>query len=176
MNEFAARHSDLVQGLVLVDPAYYMKPLDMQNLIEKLRAEPAAAPQTVTSFIDAAYAPQTPLWLKMWHQLRAWGVKPTVLIETFTQLADYLGPSGAEYLGKAKARAKVVPRLVVCASPNSVEVEKEAGLNEKYDRVEVLEAGHFLHKVDPDGFNTILISWLEHWGFLSNATSESFMA
>lgn len=171
--ELSAQHPELVKAQVLVDPAYYMTPPVMEELIQKFRQDPEASLQIATTFWEGAYTPETPAWLKMWHQLRGWGVEKRILIDSFTQLADYLGQSGAGYLKSVKTRAKAMPRLVVAASPNSVAIERAAAFNETYDRIEILEAGHFIHKVDPNGFNDILENWLGHWGYLSNTSASA---
>lgn len=171
--EFAVEHPELVRGLVLIDPSYFFGPADFGNLTEQLQHIPDNAPQLATAWLDntGVYPPGTPEWLPMWHKLRAWGVEPRVVGETFVQMVEYVGASGSAYLGKLKAKLKAVPRLVVAANPSSLGVEKEAGLNGTYDRVEVLQVGHWLHKADPNGFNALLESWLRQWGYLSTGTA-----
>ncbi|KAH6659632.1 Alpha/Beta hydrolase protein [Truncatella angustata] len=166
-SELAARHPELVRGLVLVDPSYFMTPTLMTSLAEQLRRDPADAPQLSTAWLEnAGVYLSAPDWLPIWNKVRAWGIEPRVVGETCLGLIERLGASGSTYLKSVKATKDPIPRLVVAASPGGIDVEKEAGVDETYDRVELLQAGHWLHKVNPEGFNALLESWLRQWGYL----------
>uniref|UniRef100_L7JBB6 Alpha/beta hydrolase n=1 Tax=Pyricularia oryzae (strain P131) TaxID=1143193 RepID=L7JBB6_PYRO1 len=127
-------------------------------------AGPEGAALATTDFWDAVglLSEDAPVWVRPWQQRRTWAVEGRVVMDTFLQLGDHLGPSGVEYLRRTRGRGegRVIPRFVTCAVDSSVEMEREAGLDARVDRVEVVPGGHFHHVVSPDKFNALLKEWL----------------
>ncbi|KAI6553039.1 hypothetical protein MCOR03_008094 [Pyricularia oryzae] len=163
-NELALRHPALVRGVVSVDGGAYMTPDDIQHVSQLLRAAgPQGAALATTDFWDAVglLSEDAPVWVRPWQQRRTWAVEGRVVMDTFLQLGDHLGPSGVEYLRRTRGRGegRVIPRFVTCAVDSSVEMEREAGLDARVDRVEVVPGGHFHHVVSPDKFNALLKEW-----------------
>ncbi|KAK8073257.1 hypothetical protein PG994_004156 [Apiospora phragmitis] len=194
-HQLAQRHGYLVRGTVLVDAAYTMTPPMMDHVVARLDAAdpPDRAAVAATDFFSASglYAADhgTPAWLAPAHQRRAWVVAPRVVVETFKQLRAHLGESGAAYRTRTTTitpggdgggggedsnnkRKIMVPRLVTCAVESSAEIERQAGMDERVDRVEVIPAGHLHHIIEPDRFNGVLKEWLvaRQWVKQTNGT------
>lgn len=167
-NEIAFRHPEYVRGVVLVDPAYEMTAEALDQFNQHLKKDIKKSPQVVTDLWDKAnlYPANTPVWLKPWQRRRTWGMNPRVVAASFDQLASYLGQSGVEYLNRTKQRD--IPRLVTCALNTSVEIELEAGIDELFDTVELVPAGHWHFMVEASQFNTILQDWLAKRRFISH--------
>lgn len=165
-NELAVRHPELIRGVVLVDPAYYMTPPAMETVMQLLRGNPNAVPQTVTSFWDSAnlYPADTPAWLKPWQRRRTWAMDPIVIAASFEQMQAHLGQSGVHYLRRMKIRD--IPRLVTCALHDSAIIETDAGVDKNLDWVEVFPEGHWHHIVAHGRFNALLERWLGEKGML----------
>lgn len=168
-NEIAFRFPEYVRGVVLVDPAYEMTVEALDHVKQLLMEDIEKHPQTVTDFWDEAnvYPPDSPRWLKAWQKRRTWGTDPRVITAVFDEMASYLGQSGVEYLSRTKKRD--IPRLVTCALNTSVEIELGAGIDNSFDRVELVPAGHFHFIVEADKFNSILKDWLAEWHFLGSS-------
>ncbi|TLS22037.1 uncharacterized protein PpBr36_09534 [Pyricularia pennisetigena] len=163
VNELALRHPHLIRGIVSVDSAAYMTPDTMQQITQALRAAgPGGAAVAATDLWDAGglLPKDAPVWVRPWQQRRAWAVEGRVVTDTFAQLAEHLGPGGVEYLRRTRGtEGRTIPRLVTCAVDGSAEIEREAGLDARLDRVEVVPGGHFHHVLSPDRFNALLKEW-----------------
>jgi pimeloyl-ACP methyl ester carboxylesterase len=166
--ELAFRHPELVRGAVLVDSSYYMTPSAMEYVTQLFKGNLFEVPQKVTSFWDSAnlYPANTPAWLKPWQQRRAWAMDPLIISATFEQMQAHLGQSGVDYLRRTKIRD--IPRLVTCALDDSAIVERDAGVDENLDWVEVIPEGHFHHIVSHDRYNALLERWLREKGMLAS--------
>ncbi|KAL6850825.1 hypothetical protein ACO1O0_007951 [Amphichorda felina] len=160
--ELAASRPDLVRGTVLVDPSYYMTPGAIFRAIDFMKPNFQVG---WAAYFGSLYPPGTPDWIKEWHKLRAWAMETSVAMSTLEQMGENLGPSGAAYLRQKKME---IPRLVVAASNTSLDIEKEAGIDEKFDTIEAIETTHWVMKSEPEKFNAVLETWLKAQGFTEN--------
>ncbi|KAK9378613.1 Alpha/Beta hydrolase protein [Kockiozyma suomiensis] len=167
-NEICFRYPEYVRGVVLVDPAYEMPVKDLDYVTQLLTKDIENCPLAASNFLDSdnIFPPQTPVWLRPWLKRKILGDDPRVVASTFMQMASYLGQSESEYLKKTKKRD--FPRLVTCALETSVDIERQAGLDNSFDRVELIPAGHFHFIVEADRFNAILQDWLRQNGFIGS--------
>lgn len=165
--ELALQHGHLVRGVVMVDAAHSLTPAAMAMIISLVEgAESGYEGVAATDFFAMAGlypADKTPAWLLPFHQRRAWAMQGRVVANTFKQMRDYLGESGAVYLKRTQQQSpggEKIPQLITTAAEASLEMEREGGFDEKWDRLELIPAGHFHHIVDPESFNRVLKSWL----------------
>jgi hypothetical protein len=47
-----------------------------------------------------------------------------------------------------------------------IEVEKEAGIDPKFDKIRLIQVGHWIMQTAPKEFNTLLEDWMKQWGWL----------
>jgi pimeloyl-ACP methyl ester carboxylesterase len=160
VTELVSSYPELIRGHVLVDPSYILGP-DAASLIPALEED---FDGMIADYFVAAYTPGTPSFIIDWHQLRAWTADEDTMIAVFAQLIEYQGPSGAEFLKTKKVAG--IPRLVTMAAPASLEIEEEAGIDEKFDHVELIEVGHWIMQTGSEHFNTVLGNWLKQWGWV----------
>ncbi|OJD36828.1 alpha beta hydrolase [Diplodia corticola] len=166
-----------VCGLILVDAAYYLDASAVVGLLAAMREKDAdRAAETVAQMMQTGglYNERTPEWLKTWHQLRMWGLRPDVVATVAEELYGREDSAGLwenahGYLrkGLGAEREDGVPRLAVVSDDWKVDVEGKIGLHlARGDKVEVMKEGHWLHQQDAERFNEIVKGWLEERGFL----------
>ncbi|SPJ90580.1 uncharacterized protein FTOL_13335 [Fusarium torulosum] len=161
VTELVAAYPELVQGHVLVDPAYIMTPNTIGALVPALEQN---FDSTTVKFFNSAYTTGTPDYIPEWHKLRAWGADKQTMVAAFKQMGTCLGPSGAEYLKSKKVEG--TPRLAVHSTEAGIEVEKEAGIDPKFDKIRLIQVGHWIMQTAPKEFNTLLEDWMKQWGWL----------
>ena len=166
VTELVSSYPDLVQGHVVVDPAYTLVPEDVGSLIPALKED---FDTTVAEFFSAVYTPGTPDFIPQWHKLRSWSADEEIMITVVEQMVEYHGPGGAEFLKTKKVPG--VPRLVTVATEAGIVVEKEAGIDDEYDQVELMEVGHWIMQNGHEQFNTVLVNWLKEWGWVPTNTT-----
>ena len=164
--ELAASRPDLVRGTVLVDPSYYMTPDAISRAIEFMKPNFQVG---WAAYFGSLYPPGTPDWIKEWHKLRAWAMETSVAMSTLEQMGEYLGPSGTAYLRQKKME---IPRLVVPSSKTFLDIEKDAGIDERFDTIEAIDTTHWVMKSEPEKFNAVLETWLQAQGFTGNTTAS----
>jgi pimeloyl-ACP methyl ester carboxylesterase len=161
VTELVAAYPELVQGHVLLDPAYILTPDIIGALIPALEQNFDSA---TVKFFNSAYTKGTPDYIPEWHKLRAWGADKQIMVAAFKQMGTCLGPSGAEYLKSKKVEG--TPRLAVHSTEAGIEIEKGAGIDPKFDKIQLIQVGHWIMQTAPKEFNTLVEDWMKQWGWL----------
>lgn len=162
VTELTHSYAELVQGQVLVDPAYFLVPEIADKAILSFKEEdfdPA-----VEEFFSSNYTPDTPDYIPQWHKLRSWSGNETIMVAAFEQMRAYHGLSGVEFL-RTKEVGRI-PRLFVAAKESFVAVEREVGIDDEFDQVELMEVGHWIMQTGQEQFNMVLGNWLKEWEWI----------
>ncbi|KAF2250532.1 alpha/beta-hydrolase [Trematosphaeria pertusa] len=170
----AAEHPDAVKALVLVHPIYSGVPPALPRMGEAMQKDIGRAPELAVEFFEKLmYTPRTPEWLKTWQLRRLLGTDPVALAGCVVGLVGTFGSvMGQSEEARMFMRKRECPRLAVCTTVLEAEApagwEREVGLKEGRDKVEVLTEGVFSHMVESDKFNQVLGDWLRERSLLSS--------
>ena len=160
-------YTQLIRGLVLIDPSYLLPPGAFDGFIAKLCDPERTASETValiTGFFDAVYPPDTPEYIKTWHAMRVWGMEQSVAVAAWPFIVDYVGSDNVEFIRRTHTPG--VPRLVVTSVPPFLEPLRQAGSETpEMDDFEPMEGGHWMMKTKADEFNEVLAKWLDKHSF-----------
>lgn len=165
----AVRQPDLVTATILVDPVYQQVADTVAPALAALQG-PAPREFAAAMFGQAFYTPETPAYLKTWHERRILGTPEHVVRDVILGLFGHdaalgLLPVARDYLPRRK-----VPRIAVYASEDATFLERELPLGD-HDEIHVLEGGHFLHQQRAEEFNELITAWLKRTG-LTPATRQ----
>lgn len=152
-----------VKALVVVQPIYQQLVPQMPPMAAKMRNNLDQAPQMAAEFFDQVmYTPRTPAWVRTWNRRRVLGNNANAIVgcleATFALDGKVIGPS--EPAMSFMRRRGRVPRLAVCGIPAAPAFEEKLGVEESKDEVHFIDEGTFLHLVEHERVNGILIQWL----------------
>ncbi len=157
----SVEHSELVQAVVGVDPAYLVldeyRPI-IVGMLDALREDPVT---TAQAFLGAtSYTPASPAHLRSWHMRRIAGVPPHVLHETLAALVG--GPEELIYCSVVEKylRRRQCPVLTFFADPGRAGMEAAIFTNPQSKAVAWEGSGHWLHQERPQEFNHVVENWL----------------
>ncbi|KAM0424575.1 hypothetical protein ACHAPT_010294 [Fusarium lateritium] len=150
----AVRSPKLVKALVLISPMYFNPAARYSSFCAMM--EGGNVYQVLEPIFSSTVGPE---WLKIWHRMRLLGTPEWVVYQTGYQ--NSLEPAYCTWeMGRTFWPAsRVAPRLVVFPDDVNLNKEKELGVGDS-DRLELLDAGHWLFVQDSDGFNAIIKDWL----------------
>jgi pimeloyl-ACP methyl ester carboxylesterase len=154
----AVRRPDLVQSLVLVDPAYATSDEHLAPFIAAMRG---SDPHRVASGVFASfYTPETPAFLRTWHARRLAGTPAHVVAGCILGLYDGADAIGRGVVARAYLRRRQVPRLVMVAHDAAADFENSIPTGPG-DEIHVVAAGHFLHQQAAPEVNAVVLRWLQ---------------
>ncbi|RJQ75899.1 alpha/beta fold hydrolase [Amycolatopsis panacis] len=160
----AVEEPDLVDALVLVEPAQGRHDDLLKPALEAMRADPhSAAAQVFATFP----APDSPPWLEVWRRRRLAGTPLRVIADVYEQL--FAGPEalGREAVGRSYLSRRRCPILSIYggASPTFAAWDRALPHGPHDEVVEWPTAGHFPQHDDPAGFSALVRRWLSGLGF-----------
>ncbi|CAO2651015.1 Nn.00g093120.m01.CDS01 [Neocucurbitaria sp. VM-36] len=155
-------YPNMFRGLVTVDPPYWRTKEFWAEMLPK-RDELKNDFIWVTMALGNAMPPEMPPWMMTWYGLRAQATAEYVVG------ASLQGAFGPDMLGQQEAhtelvKGRTIPRLGIYTTEENVKNEKTLGVGEKDEVVQLADAGHWVHHMKPDEFNSILTKWLERIG------------
>ena len=158
----AIRHPELVDGLVLVDPVYNAPDDAIKPALDAMRG-PSPAAVAAEKFGQAFYTPDTPQFLKAWHRRRVLATPDHVVAGCLFGLYEGDEGIGRAVIAQDYLRQRRAPRVAVYASEPATWLEKTLPRGE-LDQIHVMAGGHFLHQLQPQRFNALVLTWLDTLG------------
>ncbi|OCK84398.1 alpha/beta-hydrolase [Lepidopterella palustris CBS 459.81] len=150
----------LVKALVLIHPIYGATPPVLKSLATDLRADLPNAPQLAADFFGKV-SPRTPEWIQTWARRRMLGTAPECVAGCLEGLVALEGQVTGQGEGaKSFLRRRAAPRFVVSGIDVAVEWEREIGIKEGIDELHVVREGTYLHLVEGETVNGLLVGWL----------------
>ncbi|KAJ3574234.1 hypothetical protein NPX13_g4427 [Xylaria arbuscula] len=154
----AARNPAVAQANIMVDPEHYREYDRRHQFIEALKTD---AQETMIRTLTRSYSKDTPEWLKTWHRYRILRTPPHVIYHSLRVKTEHPDSVACWDSAKVWMKERKGPRLVVLRDEMNLEKERSLGLGGK-DSIEIFTgAGHWMHILEPDRFNTLLKAWLE---------------
>lgn len=159
VSTLAFEHPEMVQALVVVDPAY-LTPDEVRAAVGDMHAflehDPIGATKAV---LGSLYTASSPPALRTWHQRRIEGVPPHVLVETITSLQrsntfTYTSES-LRFLAKRE-----LPVLSIWADANRAALEASTFRDQRSKAVAHPGSGHWVHQEHPTEVNDAIDGWL----------------
>ena len=162
----ATRHPQVVEALVLIDPAYHRERKQLLGFLPKLASpEQGGASVLVPIFDKYSSLP----WMQVWHRSRLLAMPHHIVYEHARQKAeqtDAIGSwercksdFGSSNIGGKGLRS--MSRLVIFKDEENVNKEKELGLEEGSEVVVLSEGGHWPHQQCIEKFWELLSAWLD---------------
>lgn len=153
----AMNRPDIIRGLILIDPAYYLSERERGNLVEGLQT-PDSPERAASLFARALYTPESPAYLKAWHMRRARCTPAETVSHSLIHLFSP-GNLGLWESMQSTGQNRAGPRFVICTSETFATKERQLGMGEQ-DRIEIISASSWPHQQDAKRFNDLLASWL----------------
>lgn len=152
-------YPDLFMGLVVIDAPYWRTKAFWADVLPKWDEL-----QNGLLFSTIAFGnqlpPEMPPWIMTWIGIRAQSMDGHVITASLKGLyePDMLGQQEAH---TELVKGRTIPRLAVYMREENVQNEKGLGVGPKDEIVLLEDAGHWLHHMKPEEFNSILVKWLQ---------------
>lgn len=154
----AVDHPHLVEGLVVIDPAYGADDAEMLTVPDRLADYFARGGIAAAEGAEGAFGPGTPRSLVIRTAHAALASHSRALGELFE--SNYVGPKpvGDEAAAAALVASVAVPALAFYPSESRARIDREDGRR----TVEVWPGtGHFLHQERPAEFVAAVLEWVD---------------
>ncbi|KAI0528450.1 Alpha/Beta hydrolase protein [Xylaria digitata] len=153
----AARNAVVVRANIMIDLEHYREHDGRGGFISALRAD---AHGTITQALSRSYSETTPAWLETWHRYRILRTPSHVIYESLRVKSENKDSIACWDSAKVWMKEWKGPRLVVLRDETNLEKEKSLGVSDKDQIVVFGGAGHWMHVLEVERFNTLLGGWL----------------
>ena len=160
-SKLAATSSQRVHGVVVMEPPYGFDDEGARRNLELLAALKAGpANEVVAGFLGILDSPDTPAALRKWHQRRALGTPPHVIVSVAEGMHGSM-EAIANLLPTIEMLAdRRVPVLAIHIGPERADWERELLHGELSRSVSLDGAGHWVHQERPADVNALIGNWI----------------
>ena len=151
-------YPEVVKGLVLVDPAFWLSEEGADAIFEGINGNDPA--EFGVQAFRGTYTDLTPVWMRTWYERRLLGTPIHVVKNALSEVTKK-GGIGRESVDREFLKARKAPRLAIYAGEDNADKERRLGVG-KFDEVVVIGGvGHWPHHVKVDEVNSIIGGWLK---------------